>query len=286
MRPAKLALAVICLMIATAVPPLSAASSAPDSTADALSSYLHDHRLPLVEARLMTDALGFRTLVLYGFVATDFGRSDAEAQSRRFLKDAEIMIDNRIKVRPELLHPETASPPTAVANDGGSGEPQRASGPTDDESAPPADVEAGEALGDIQAYEDQEENELQVGAPFVQPIPLIALGVIPLAPMGPPAWNYPLFAPPAVFYRYPASPFAPAPWMARRTYPTMPLTGPISTTTVFMPPFTPNRIMPLPGVLPPNYVAPPVSYAPMGGMQYFHNGLGAGGFGFVGGFHR
>jgi hypothetical protein len=283
MRSASLALAAAPLVVALAIfaMPVLAADAPPDASAVALSAYLHTHRLPLVEARLVRDRLGFDTLVLYGFVATNFGKSDAEAQSRRFLKQPDILIDNRIKVRPELLHPNAGTAVASTANE------QRASGPTDDENAPRADAEAGLALGDIQAYEDQEENDLQIGGPFVQPIPLVALGMIPLAPTAPPAWAYPpmLFGPPMLFYGY--RPFTPAPWITpARPFATVPITGPIGTATFFAPPVTPGRIMPLPGVLPRNYIPPSVNYAPMGGMHYFHSGLGAGGFGFVGGFHR
>ena len=49
------------------------------SASDKLTSYLRHHRLPLVGAQVLTAADGGRRLVLYGFVATDFGRKNAES---------------------------------------------------------------------------------------------------------------------------------------------------------------------------------------------------------------
>jgi hypothetical protein len=37
---------------------------------DTLSAYLHGHRMPLVEARMITTDRGQRSLLLYGYVAT------------------------------------------------------------------------------------------------------------------------------------------------------------------------------------------------------------------------
>ncbi len=80
-----------------------------DGSADTLSAYLHAHRLPLVEARMVTNESGQRTLMLYGFVATGYGKRDAEDQARDFMDDPDIEIINRIRVRPELLTIGTAN---------------------------------------------------------------------------------------------------------------------------------------------------------------------------------
>jgi hypothetical protein len=73
------------------------------SKSQALTSYLQQHRLPLVGAQVMENRSGDRAVVLYGFVATPFGKSDAANKARSFLKDPELTVANRIDVRPELL---------------------------------------------------------------------------------------------------------------------------------------------------------------------------------------
>ncbi len=73
------------------------------SKSKALTSYLQQHRLPLVGAQVMENRSGNRAVVLYGFVATQFGKSDAANKARSFLKDSNLTVANRINVRPELL---------------------------------------------------------------------------------------------------------------------------------------------------------------------------------------
>ena len=85
-----------------------------DGSADTLSAYLHAHRLPLVEARIVSNN-GQRTLMLYGYVATSYGKRDAEDQARDYMDDPDIDIVNRIKVRPELLTMGTNNSGTAAA---------------------------------------------------------------------------------------------------------------------------------------------------------------------------
>jgi hypothetical protein len=72
-------------------------------TSNSLSKYLHQRRLPLVEARVIPSPGGTRTLPLYGFVATELGKQDAENQALDFLADPDIEITNLIKITPELM---------------------------------------------------------------------------------------------------------------------------------------------------------------------------------------
>jgi hypothetical protein len=44
-----------------------------------------------------------RFVLLYGYVATDFGKFDAEVQTSDFMNDPDVTITDRIVVRPELL---------------------------------------------------------------------------------------------------------------------------------------------------------------------------------------
>lgn len=82
----------------------NAAGYTRDSSESAsLTDYLKTHRLPLVGAQVLKNSQGNRAVVLYGFVATPFGKSDAAAKARRFMKDGDMTVANRIEIRPELL---------------------------------------------------------------------------------------------------------------------------------------------------------------------------------------
>jgi hypothetical protein len=71
----------------------------------ALTTYLHKHRLPLVGAQVLEpDAGGRRRVMLYGYVASEFGRTDAERKARKFIKEDDVGLINRIMIRPELLN--------------------------------------------------------------------------------------------------------------------------------------------------------------------------------------
>ena len=67
-----------------------------------LSDYMKHHQLPLVGAQVVTSASGGRQVILFGFVASDFGKTDAEQKARHYLKDQSVVVDNRIKISPEL----------------------------------------------------------------------------------------------------------------------------------------------------------------------------------------
>lgn len=67
-----------------------------------LSDYLKRHSLPLVGAQVVTSSSGGEQVILFGFVASDFGKADAEQKARRYLKDPTLVVDNRIKISPEL----------------------------------------------------------------------------------------------------------------------------------------------------------------------------------------
>ena len=68
-----------------------------------LTRYLEHHRLPLVRAEVRRDEYGNREVMLYGFVATPYGKSDAQAKARRVLGNPGLKVVNEVKIRPELL---------------------------------------------------------------------------------------------------------------------------------------------------------------------------------------
>jgi len=45
---------------------------------------------------------GIEQVMLYGFVATAFGKTDAESKARKFLKKPDVNVVNRIEIRPEI----------------------------------------------------------------------------------------------------------------------------------------------------------------------------------------
>lgn len=71
-------------------------------TSDALSAYLKDNRLPLVSAQVLQDTSGTRRLVLYGYVATQLGKDDAEQKAVKYLNSPGIQVTNRIAINPEV----------------------------------------------------------------------------------------------------------------------------------------------------------------------------------------
>jgi hypothetical protein len=70
----------------------------------ALTDHLHHNRLPLVGAQVLREPkTGDRAVVLYGYVGSDYGKSDAQRQAEDFVNDAAVEVDNRVHVKPELL---------------------------------------------------------------------------------------------------------------------------------------------------------------------------------------
>lgn len=138
------------LVVALAwLPAARAENPAPDSDQSArLTDFLHSHRLPLVGAQVMNSPGGARqSVLLYGYTATELGKSNAEQRTRLFLKDSEVPITNRIRVRPELasMHsPSAALPPASGARPESAG-------------IPP---ESG-AMGGVDSYQNQQANEAQ-----------------------------------------------------------------------------------------------------------------------------
>lgn len=64
--------------------------------------------MPLVGAQVLTNGSGDRRIVLYGFVATAFGKNDAARKALAFVGNGSPAravppeIENRIEIRPEI----------------------------------------------------------------------------------------------------------------------------------------------------------------------------------------
>ncbi len=145
-----------------------------ESESRALTDYLKQRKLPLVGAQVLRGADGRRMVVLYGFVGSDFGKSDAVKKARRFLHDSAVHVDNRINVRPELL--ASNRPSSAAAGNPGS-------------QYPPAAGDASNPEGSSSSYPGPESYKAQQASPYVQQfssmMPLIALlGVLGMSMAG------------------------------------------------------------------------------------------------------
>jgi hypothetical protein len=122
----------------------------------ALTDYLKKHRLPLVGAQVLRNPSdGSRIVVLYGFVGSDFGKSDAQRKAEDYINDASVDVDNRIRVNPELLSAGSSSS-TGSADSSGNADPDA------QDSQTPADASAAASMPGVQSYVDQQNQEAQI----------------------------------------------------------------------------------------------------------------------------
>ncbi|HEY9156894.1 hypothetical protein [Candidatus Binatus sp.] len=146
------------------LPPPSSAGTVVGGVIDspqsqALSDYLKHHSLPLVGAQVVTSSSGGKQVILFGFVASDFGKTDAEQKARHYLKDPSLVVDNRIKISPELAG-SRGSPgstvngvPSANAMPSDGSDPYAASGSIQDyQNNEPPGAQAYQAQGQYQQY--------------------------------------------------------------------------------------------------------------------------------------
>jgi hypothetical protein len=71
-------------------------------TSDALTKYLHMNELPMVTAQFSTSPGGSKQLILTGFVATQFGRNDAERIANSYLNDPSVNLVDQILLDPHV----------------------------------------------------------------------------------------------------------------------------------------------------------------------------------------
>jgi hypothetical protein len=81
-------------------------------TSDALTKYLHMSELPMVRAQFSTSPGGGKQVILTGFVATQFGRNDAERIAFAYLNDPSVDLVDQILLDP---HVEDMRPPPGSA---------------------------------------------------------------------------------------------------------------------------------------------------------------------------
>ena len=92
------------------------------AVSQALTNYLRQNQLPLVGAQVLGDGASNRRIVLYGFVASQFGKNDAAHKSLAFVENGgqagrpAPQVENRIEIRPELAGMKTQTPAAASAD--------------------------------------------------------------------------------------------------------------------------------------------------------------------------
>jgi hypothetical protein len=203
--------------------PTEAAGSSRDSHLDAsgyttdegesraLTDYLKHHKLPLVGAQVLKSSEGRRAVVLYGFVGSDFGKSDAAAKAQRYLSDDSAQIDNRIKLRPELLATNKAPAPAAA--------PSASTSP--DNSGYPGPESYAEQQNNQDAVTQYQQRQNSTAA-VSSIVPLVALlGILGMGlaggggnfSMGPPSFGTTPYSPyPGYGYPFSGSPYGASPY--------------------------------------------------------------------------
>src|SRR6516225_9058923 len=76
----------IAALLISAGPTVAQSYKVDAADSHSLTAYLSQHRLPLVGAHVLADAAGNRRIVLYGFVATEFGKDDAARKALVFVQ--------------------------------------------------------------------------------------------------------------------------------------------------------------------------------------------------------
>src|SRR5258707_3338738 len=86
-------------------------------TSDAITKYLHMSELPMVTAQFSTSPGGSKQLILTGFVATQFGRNDAERIATGYLNDPSVNMVDQILLDPHVedMRPSPGSSAGAAA---------------------------------------------------------------------------------------------------------------------------------------------------------------------------
>jgi hypothetical protein len=101
---AAVMVAIMIAVVALVAPPTALAQNYTVDTAasESLTNYLRQNRLPLVGAQIGASATGSRRLVLYGYVATQQGKNDAESKAVAYLGTPQPEVIDRIVIQPEI----------------------------------------------------------------------------------------------------------------------------------------------------------------------------------------
>jgi hypothetical protein len=103
-------------MVATPTAALAQNFTVDSAASETLTNYLRQNRLPLVGAQIGKASAGARRLVLYGYVATQFGKSDAESKAIAYLGSPRPEVVNRIVIQPEIAKMKTGGHATGSSS--------------------------------------------------------------------------------------------------------------------------------------------------------------------------
>jgi hypothetical protein len=99
---AMVAGAIACVWAVTPVAAIAQDFTVDNAASEALTNYLRQNRLPLVGAQIGTAPGGARRLVLYGYVASQLGKSDAENKAIAYMGAPRPDVVNRVVIQPEI----------------------------------------------------------------------------------------------------------------------------------------------------------------------------------------
>ena len=108
----------IIVMLAMCASSLAQNYVSDQGTSDALTRYLHQNELPMVTAQFSTSPGGSKQLILTGFVATQFGRDDAERIATGYLNDPAVNMVDQILLDPHVEDMRKAQHGGAAASPG------------------------------------------------------------------------------------------------------------------------------------------------------------------------
>jgi hypothetical protein len=128
-----------------------------DGTAsDSLTNYLRQNRLPLVGAQIGTASTGARRLVLYGYVATETGKSDAQSKAVAYMGSPSPDVVNRILIKPDIANMRAGGQAGQTGSQNGSADNSQTGSVNDYAGAVPGGAFPGESIDqvmrDIQRY--------------------------------------------------------------------------------------------------------------------------------------
>ncbi len=115
MARATAAVSAIIIMVATCSIARAQSYVIDQGASDALTRYLRLNSLPMVTAEFTRSPGGIKQLILTGFVATQFGRHDAERIATAYLNDPSVKVVDQILIDPHVEDMRTASPGSAAA---------------------------------------------------------------------------------------------------------------------------------------------------------------------------
>jgi hypothetical protein len=115
MARATAAVSAIIMMVATCAVARADNYVLDQGASDALTRYLHLNSLSMVTAQFSTSPSGSKQVILTGFVATQFGRHDAERIAAAYLNDPSVNMVDQILLDPHVEDMRSAPPGSAAA---------------------------------------------------------------------------------------------------------------------------------------------------------------------------